>query len=92
MSLNTSKEGINQTTSKEDGEKNHRTKVKFQWRTPSQFGQIFWRSESDGQNSPWRTYEVARTIGSSEAARWLGVGRTHHFGFKNQRGSLIMVS
>jgi hypothetical protein len=45
----------------------------------------------NGRNSPWRTREVARTVGSREAARWIEVGRTHPFGFKNQRGPLIVV-
>jgi hypothetical protein len=78
--------------SKEVGEGNHRTEVKFSGRTPSQFGQRFLRSESDGHNSPWRTREVTGTVGSSKYERWLGVGRTHHFGFKNQCGLLIVVS
>jgi hypothetical protein len=78
-------------SSKEDGERNHRAEVKFSGRTPSQFGQRFLKSELDGQNSPWRTHEVARIVGSSEAARWLGVGRIHHPDIKNQSGPLIMV-
>jgi hypothetical protein len=45
----------------------------------------------NSQDSPWRTHEVARTVGSREAAKWIEVGRTHPFGFKNQRGPLIVV-
>jgi hypothetical protein len=30
------------------------------------------KEETSGQNSPRRTPEVARTVGSREAARWIG--------------------
>jgi hypothetical protein len=45
----------------------------------------------NGRYSLWRTHEVTRTVGSRETARWIEVGRTHPFGFKNQRGPLIVV-
>jgi hypothetical protein len=47
------------------------------------------KRESSGHNSLWRTREVVRTIGSSEAASQLGVGRTHHPSIKNQHEPLI---
>jgi hypothetical protein len=56
---------------------------------PSQFGPEIQRKESNGQNSPWRTREVVRAVGSSEVARRLGVGRTHHPSIKNQHELLI---
>jgi hypothetical protein len=43
------------------------------------------------QDSPCRTCEAVRIVGSREVARWIEVGRTHPFGFKNQRGPLIVV-
>jgi hypothetical protein len=61
-------------------------------RTWSQFEPEIQRKESNGHNSQWRTHEVTRTVGSSEAAGWLGVGKTHHFGFRNQRGPSIIIS
>jgi hypothetical protein len=48
------------------------------------------KNELSGQNSLWRTCEVVRTIGYSETARRLGVGRTHHPSIKNQREPLIL--
>jgi hypothetical protein len=45
----------------------------------------------NGRNSPLRTCEAERTVGPREDARWIEIGRTHPFGFKNQRGLLIVV-
>jgi hypothetical protein len=49
------------------------------------------KEEASGGNSPWRTHEVARTVGSRGVARWIRIGRTHHFGIRNQRGPLIVI-
>jgi hypothetical protein len=53
------------------------------------FGQKSLKRESNGQNYLWRTREVVRTVGSSEVARQLRVGRTHHPSIKNKHESLI---
>jgi hypothetical protein len=53
------------------------------------FGQKSLKSESNGQNYLWRNLEVVRTIGSSEVATRLRVGRTHHPSIKNKHDSLI---
>jgi hypothetical protein len=61
--------------SKGDGDRNHLIEVKFRREnTRVSLARESLRSESGGQNSPWRTREVARTVGSSGVARWLGVG------------------
>jgi hypothetical protein len=65
---------------------NRLIEIKFRRENTESFGQKSLRSELGGQNSPWRTREIARTVGSSGAVRWLGVGRTHHPDIKNQRG------
>jgi hypothetical protein len=66
-------------SSKEDGEQNHRTEVKFSGRTPSQFGQRFLKRESYGQNSLRRTYEITWTIGSHRSVRRLRLSAFQHF-------------
>jgi hypothetical protein len=73
---------------KEDGERNHHAEVKFSGRTPSQFGQRSLRSESSGQNSPWRDREVMRTIGSIGAI-WMV--RSIHEGSAKLQESLDLV-
>jgi hypothetical protein len=78
--------------SKEDRESNYLIKVKFSGRrTKFVWPEKSLRSESGGQNSPRRTHEVARTVGSRGVAGWIRVGRTHYVGFKIQRRPLIMT-
>jgi hypothetical protein len=73
--LNTSKEDGDQNTSKQYRKQNHHAEVKsHRKKMSSQFGLEIQRKELNGQNSQWRTHEVAKTIGSSKVAGWLGVG------------------
>jgi hypothetical protein len=60
--------------SKGDGDRNHLIEFKFRRENTKSFGQKSLRSASSGQNSPWRTRETMRTVGSNGAVRWLGVG------------------
>jgi hypothetical protein len=60
--------------SKGDGDQNRLIEVKFRRENTESFGHKSLRSASGGQNSPWRTRETARTVGSRGAIRWLGVG------------------
>jgi hypothetical protein len=48
-------------------------KVKFWRKNIGSFHRDSLRSESDGQNSPWRTREIARTVGSRRVAGWIRV-------------------
>jgi hypothetical protein len=47
--------------SKGDGDQNCLIEVKFRRENAESFGQKSLRSESGGQNSPWRTRKVMRT-------------------------------
>ena len=60
--------------SKGDEGRNRLIEVKFRRENTESFGKESLRSASGGQNSPWRNREVARTVGSRGATRWLGVG------------------
>jgi hypothetical protein len=60
--------------SKGDGDRNRLIEFKFRRENNESFAQKSLRSESGGQNSPWRTREIARTVGSRGDVRWLGVG------------------
>jgi hypothetical protein len=53
--------------SKGDGDRNHRIEIKFKRGEHSVVARKPFRSESGGQNSPWRVFEVTRTVGSSGA-------------------------
>jgi hypothetical protein len=78
--------------SKGDGGQNCLIEVRFRRENVESFGQKSLRSASGGHNSPWRTREVARTVRSRGAVRWLGVGRICHPDIKNQCESLIVIS
>ena len=53
---------------------NHLIEIMFGRENTESFGKKSLRSELGGQNSPWRTREIERNIGSSGAVRWLGIG------------------
>jgi hypothetical protein len=49
-------------------------KVKLQGKEHLLVSQRFWRKKSNGRNSPWRTREVARIVGSRRVAGKLSIG------------------
>jgi hypothetical protein len=61
-----------ESTQRETEIQNVTQKVKFRGKNIGSFHRDSSRSESDDQNSPWRTHEVTRTKGFREDARWIG--------------------
>jgi hypothetical protein len=60
--------------SKGDGDRNRLIEFKFRRENTESFGHKSSRSASAGQNSPWRTREIMRIVGSIGDVSWLGVG------------------